>query len=68
MLKLSAAFGCLLTCLLSPFVGAAQQTPPALAPGTAPPAAFDTSKEAVVYEQVRGLLRYEEDGSGSADA
>ena len=67
-LKLGAAFGCLLTCLLSPFVGAAQQTPPALAPGTAPPAAFDTSKEAVVYEQVRGLLRYEEDGSGSADA
>ena len=28
---------------------------------------MDTSKEPVVYEQVRGHLRYEEDGSGSAE-
>ena len=68
MRKLGAAFGCFLTGLLSPFVGVAQQNPPTVAPGMTPPAAFDTSKEPVVYEQVRGLLRYEEDGSGSADA
>jgi tetratricopeptide (TPR) repeat protein len=70
MRKLSAAFGCFLACLLSPLLGVAQQTPTLapFAPGTVPPPALDTSKEPLVYEQVRGHLRYEQDGSGSVDA
>ena len=68
MRKPSAAFGCFLIGLLSPLRGVAQQTPRSVTPGTTPPAALDTAKEPVVYEQVRGHLRYEEDGSGSADA
>ena len=68
MRKPSAAFGCFLIGLLSPLRGVAQQTPRTVTPGTTPPAALDTAKEPVVYEQVRGHLRYEEDGSGSADA
>lgn len=67
MRKLFPALVGLFACLLSPLLGAAQQTP-AGAPGTSPPSALDISKEPVVYEQVRGHLRYEDDGSGSADA
>jgi tetratricopeptide (TPR) repeat protein len=68
MRKLSRALFCFVTCLLAPSLGGARQAP-AGAPGTtSSSAAVDTSKEPVVYEQVRGHLRYEEDGSGSVDA
>ena len=63
---LSAAIACFALCLLSPASRLLGQAP-AGAPGTAPPPPVDTSKEPVVYEQVRGHLRYEEDGSGSAE-
>lgn len=66
MRKLSAALCCFVTCLLTPSLGIAQQTP-AGPPGVSPSSAMDTSKEPVVYEYVRGHLRYEEDGSGSTD-
>jgi len=66
MRKLSAALACLAICLLNPCLGVSQA--PAGAPGVSQPAPLDTSKEPIVYEQVRGQLRYEEDGSGSADA
>ena len=68
MHKRSAIFACFLTGLVGPWLGVAQQPPGTVAPGTVSSAGFDTSKEPVVYEQVRGHLRYEEDGSGSADA
>ena len=68
MHKRSAIFACFLTGLVGPWLGVAQQPPGTVAPGTVSSAGFDTSKEPVVYEQVRGHLRSEEDGSGSADA
>lgn len=67
MRKLFVAVGCFALCLLHPFRGVSRQAP-AGAPGTVQPVPADTSKEPVVYEQVRGHLRYEEDGRGSADA
>ena len=66
MRKLPTALCCLLVCCFDPCPARAQEW----TAGTAPPATatkVDTSKEAIVYEQMRGHLRYEADGTGSKD-
>jgi transglutaminase-like putative cysteine protease/tetratricopeptide (TPR) repeat protein len=66
MRKRAATLCCFAVCLLFPLFAKSQNKPPQTAPPWAS-AKPDTSKEAIIYEQVRGKLRYDADGSGTND-
>lgn len=66
MRKLPKALLCFVVCLLFAVTAKAQDKPPQTAPPRAS-AKPDTSKGAIIYEQVRGKLHYDADGSGTND-